>query len=782
MPAGDRTPETVSRVNPSRVHKAAWIALILISGSVLAVAWWDWSYPGVTTLWWRGERVYGFYWLRLLWALLTAEGICLGLWVLSARAQQNRHQGLRHAAWPFGLSFLALLIFARYKLGTFGVQPGSAVWTYWLIGVTAAVLAFPLYRVWRTSGLSTALQRWGWHILCGLVAIYVCVFGLLSVTRHNAFRTHALDLGTMDQAAWNTIHGRVLERTPLYRDPASGSRYENRLLDAKMELIFIPLSALYWLWSDPRVLLLVQTVFLGASAIPLYLLVRGRTQDALLATSVAAAYLCYLPLHYVNMADFHPSALMVPFLLAAWHTMRQRRWRQYYLWLALALSCRIDAAFVALSLGAVIGMWQKGARRHGVYTVLLSIAWLAADFWLVVPSVRQVYGPGAGDLVSRRFGALGGGPLDVLHTLVTQPGSVLAQFVDREKAQVIFDLLVPSGLASLFAPLALLPALPILAINLLAESTWQHSIQAHYMAPVIPFVWIAAGEGIGWLARARSRRWAGLVSVHVLLTTLLVSWAFSPFPLGRAFRLADAYQPSAYERNLRAVIARIPEGASVCAQSDLYAHLSQRRDAALFPRCRLEDQEETAYVVVDLDPTSVKSPLDYHAFYESVAAWLAREDYGVTALQGGALLLQRGATGEDPADVQRALAAYGASMYRVEFLRGGALPELQAGTYIRVPVVLRNAGAQSWHSRGQLPVRLAYRWLTKAGAPVLSVPALRTDLPHRVAPGKTARLHAALLMPSEPGTYLLEWDVVREGDAWFSDMGGATLLQAVTIR
>jgi uncharacterized membrane protein len=802
-------------------HPAIWISmlLILLAGAVLALAWWDWFYPGLIWAWWRGERIYRFFWRQLGLALVACESVCLGLWNLSARARDAHHQivssespaphpwpragnldrtqrhpqnldrreKLNRAARPFLLAILALPFFARYTYHPLGVQHGSSVWTYLLTTVSAVVLAFPLTKIVLSVGPLATPKRWGWRLVCLLSLSYALVFGTLSIARHISFQTHALDLGTMDQAAWNTIQGRILERTPLYRDPADGSRYENRLLDAKLELILIPLSALYWLWPDPRVLLVVQTLFLAAGAVPLYLLIYGRASSSeqarprLLALLLSATYLLYLPLHYVNMAEFHPSALMVPFLIAAWLAMRQNQWRLYYVWLALALSCRIDAAFAALALGLVIVARCKGKRRHGLYTLAIAMIWLALDFGAIVPAVRQVYGPGAGNLVARRFGTWGNGPIQILNSLLTRPAFVLAQFVDREKLQVIFDLLAPLGFTPLLYPPALLPALPILAINLLAESTWQHSIHAHYMAPILPFIWIAVAEGLTGLPLKRSPERVLSLATFALLNTTLIAYAFSPFPPGRAFRLADIYQPSRYKENLRTVIAHVPGSASVCAQSDIHPHLSQRRDACLFPRCQLGDGQETDYVIVDLDPTSVKSPLGYHAFYEQVNGWLERSDYGVVALEGGALLLQRGASRENVADVLAALDEYGRQFYRVEYLQIALPARLSAGELYRVPVKLRNAGSGCWRSQGQLPVRLSYRWRTEDG-PLLTVQSLHTGLSHRVEPGNKIQLQAWLLTPAEPGTYTLEWDIVRQGDAWFGDMGATTLQQSVSVR
>jgi uncharacterized membrane protein len=770
------------------------LVLVLLAGGILALAWWDCIYPNQVVAWWNGEPVYHFYVRRLAWALVLAEGLCLGLWLLSAVASPGRDEGPLYAALPFSLALLASLCFARYTFHPLGIQPGSSVWTYGLVAITAGVLAFPLSRLLRALGAPALLRRWGWAIVCLAAVLYALVFGFLSVARHTSFHSHALDLGTMDQAAWNTIHGRILERTPLYRPPAEGARYENRLLDAKLELIFIPLSALYWLWPDPRVLLIVQTLFLALGALPLYRLVyeqasRGGSasgaagaRGAFLATLLASGYLLYLPLHYVNMADFHPSALMIPFLLAAWWAMTRGRWRWYYAGLVLALCCRIEAAFVVLALGAVVAASNKGHRRHGLYTMGLGAAWLALNFGVVVPLVRQAYGPGAGDLVARRFGALGSDAASVVRTALAHPRLVITTLASREKLQTLFDLFSPLGFLPLLNPPAILPALPVLVINLLADSPWQNSVHAHYMAPVLPFAWIAAGGLVAWLSR--SKRWpegSAVLATFVLVNTGLVSLLFSPFPPGKAFRLADFYQPSSHQEDLRAVIDLIPARASLCAQSDIYPHVSQRQDACLFDRCQLQGDEKAEYVILDLDATSNKSPLGYHPFYEVVDAWLDQGEYGVIAQRGGVLLLQQGAPRENMPAVRAALDQYGRDFYRVRFVQTRTPLAMDAKDVYRIPITLQNTGSQGWHSQDQLPVRLAYRWWTSDGT-LLAVDALRTDLPHQVKPGQQVRMRAWLLTPAEPGKYTLEWDLVREGDAWFGDMGAAMLRQEVTIR
>jgi uncharacterized membrane protein len=764
------------------------LVLVLLGGGILALAWWDWAYPSQIIAWWRDQRIYAFFWHQLGWALAVSECACLILWLTSAYVHTHN---LWRAAQPFLLAPLAALSFLRYSYHPLGVQLGSSIWTYWLLAVTVSVTALPLSRLLLAAGRVLVPRERGWRIVWAAVILYALIWGFLSVARHDGFRSHALDLGTMDQAAWNTIHGRILERSPLYRPPSEGSRYENRLLDAKMELLFIPLSALYWLWADPRVLLIVQTLFLASGAIPLYGLVQQAVFQGQPATRtdgraswipalIATGYLLYLPLHYVQMSDFHTSALMVPFLIGAWWAMRRRRWRAYYVWLLLALCCRIDAAFAALGISLAIAIGPRQGRRHALYTLGLAAAWLAVDLAILMPIVRGAYGPGAGDLVARRFEDLGGDIDSALLMLIQQPVSVLRMLADREKLQTVFDLLIPLGFTPLIGLPAFLPAFPVLVINLLANSTWQNSIHAHYMAPVIPFLWIAAGEGLAWLVRRGHPDWSTSLATVVWANTLAVSIVFSPFPPGKAFHLANYYQPSSHLDDLRATTLSIPPDASVCAQSDIYPHVSQRRDAVLFPYCALDNQEEAEYVILDLDASSTKSPLGFHAFYQLVDAWLARPDYGVTSQRGGVLVLQRGASRANMDAVLQALDQYGREFYRVDYEQVQLPAKLEAKSLYRISITLRNQGTQCWTPEGQLPVRLSYRWWTAGGA-LLAIDPLRTDLPYRVESGRTVRLHAWLRTPPEPGQYKLEWDMLREGDAWFGDMGGTMLRYTITV-
>lgn len=774
-----------------------WLATLTVvaSAALLGLAFWDWEFAGQLLTWLRGERVYDYYWRQLAGFILAAEGIALSLWLIAGLVAARVHKVSRAAAlsdrakcfWP---AFLAGGFFLRYRVHVLGVKHGSSIWTYWLLGVTSAVAARLLAALLHDTNLKhrnldrrSHSPRLGLWIVAVLAMVYFLTFTVLSCARHANFRTHALDTGTMDQAAWNTIHGRILERSPLYRDPLDGPRRENRLLDGKLEILFIALSALYWLWADPRLLFIAQTAFLATGAFPLYALARDKTNSPLAAVALTASYLVYLPLHYITMFEFHPSVLMVPFLFLALLGMERRSWRTYWLGLALALTCRVDAALAGLALGVYLFLTRE--RRHGLLTLAVCLAWLALDFDVITPWVKHLYDFRSPDLLARRFGEIGGGPWGLIVHSLTRPGEIISLLLDRESLQTMFDLLVPLGFLPLLHPGLTLPAVPVMIINLLAESEWQSTIKAHYMAPVLPFLFAATAGAIGWLNRQWGirNRWKGCpaatsLALFVLINTVLIAVFFSPYPPGKRFRWENYHQPSIYEANLRRIIALIPDEAVVCAQSDIFPHLSHRRDAYVFPY--IADSE---YVVVDLDATAEKSPSGFHAFYAQVNELLENPDFGVVASTGGALLFQRGADRSNLPAVHQALDAYGRDFYRVAFLDHRVPARLRADELYRVQITIQNVGSQCWWSRGWYPVRLTYRWLRADGQVQYSDdPSLRTDMPHIVKPGSAITLRPLLLTPERPGDYILEWDMVREDAAWFSDQGAETLRLAIRVQ
>ena len=765
-------------------------ALCLLGGSILiAIGWWDHWNPNQINQWWSGLRVYPLYWNRLILTLGVVLPVALLAWAigLAARAASENTslaQRGQHAAWGFAAALaIPFILFLKYQVTWLGINYGSSVWAYGFIMVLSVVITWLVWPVLRNERLLGWLEHQGPMIIIFVMVIFVIVYGGLSIARHASFRTLALDLGTVDQAMWNTSRGRLLEYTPLpvtFDEANPDLSPDSRLVSGRLELIFLPLSLFYWLWADSRFLIALQVILLAGGAIPLYHLARAKLGDGAASLTITLAYLLYFPLHYIILSGFNASALMVPFILWAWLAAEQGRWRNYYLAIGIALFCAVDAALVLIGMGVYFLLKGTGGspsgryRLHGMVTLLLGVVWIALDLGLVLPWAKELYGSADQALLLERYGGFG---RDVLRALL-----------DREKLQTLVDLIAALGWTPLLAPLTLLPALPVLLFSLLIALPGYDSVLVHNFAPVIPFLFIAAiwgANNVGrWSVRlptnedepripsAEGRR---LTTLFALMSAFLTTLFFGPMPPGWDFRLADYYQAGEHQQALARTIDLLPEDAIVSAQSGLFPHLSRRPVIYLFPT--VADAE---FVVLDLNYSADKTPLDEPTFSKTVDGLLADPAFHVGAFDDGVLLMQRG-PGQAPPAWDETLADYRAGLYRSAPVEYRGPTRLRADNIYQTEVVLENRGTQSWESVGADPINLGYHWWTADGD-LVEWDGLHTALDQAIGPGEARTQGARFVTPAEPGVYVLEWDLVYQNQGWFGEQGGITLRVDVTVE
>jgi len=92
--------------------------------------------------------------------------------------------------------------------------------------------------------------------------------GYHALYRHWEYHSDAFDLGNMDQAVWNTLHGHPFRFTNRGNDDFGPPTR----LSIHVEPIILLLALLYLIHSGPATLLVTQTVALALGAIPLFAL------------------------------------------------------------------------------------------------------------------------------------------------------------------------------------------------------------------------------------------------------------------------------------------------------------------------------------------------------------------------------------------------------------------------------------------------------------------------------------------------------------------------------
>lgn len=426
------------------------------------------------------------------------------------------------------------------------------------------------------------------------MAVYAAWLGGVAVLEHHAFETGRFDLGNMTQAVWSTAHGRPLEVTEL------GGEQITRL-GAHVDPILVLFAPLWWIWPSPSMLLTVQAVAVALGALPVFWLARKHLGSERAGALLALAYLSYPAVQWLALDEFHPVALACPLLLyACWCLDEDRLWA----FVPFGLLAALTKEEVPLVVG-LLGVWFAFSKRRwiaGAVICMLGFAGSAIALGVVMPHFRE----GASPAFYGRYEDVGGSPGGILKKTLTDPLAVLGAATDGRDLLYLVELGVPLLGLFFLAPLALVPALPETAANLLSSVSTQTSIRFHYTAPIAPFLFFAAVLGAAKLRRVREP--AVLLFVACTAAAVLVG------PLRAGELWPD--RPSSHDRIAERAVDLVPDDAAVSSTNGLGAHLSERRRIHSFPVLR-----DAEWVAVDLKRASY---LDLRSAPSTTAVPLAR--------------------------------------------------------------------------------------------------------------------------------------------------------------
>ncbi|MDW8098673.1 MAG: DUF2079 domain-containing protein [Anaerolineae bacterium] len=504
-----------------------------------------------------------------------------------------------------------------------------------------------MLHVWRNTSCG-----WSGALVALLIIAYTVFFSAITIARHNGLETNAYDLGNVDQAVWNTAHGRPLAFTN-WEGRAKTFKAGTRLA-MHVEPIYFLIAPLYWIWSDPRALLILQTVILALGALPAYWLARNRLGDGLPAVVFPTAYLLFPALEAANLFDFHAVTLAASLLLFAAYGLLCGRTRWFLAFGLLAAATKEEIPLLVAMMGLYAAAIQRRPRL-GIPVALAGITWFLIAVFVIVPafntSGRSPYLNYYGSVI-QLFGDSAGQDNTVISI-------ALGKLLTEGNLRYMVRLLAPVGWLSLFSPATLVMLLPSLLINLISDNAQMHYLERyHYAAPLVPFVIVSGIMGTAWISHQLGtgrlhfsspygsspfpftdqdqvplmRRIAMVLSLWVLTCTLAYHYHRGFTPLAEGFTWPEV---SEHDRRLQDIARLIPSNASLSTQSNLNPHFSQRDRINLFPYSL-----NTEYLLLDA--------ATFTANKDNFLTWMrdhvvGGSEFGVIAAEDGYILLQRGA-------------------------------------------------------------------------------------------------------------------------------------------
>jgi uncharacterized membrane protein len=341
-----------------------------------------------------------------------------------------------------------------------------------------------------------------------------------------------------------------------------------------VHVLLVPVEDLLGPYLGPHLLPLVQTLVLAASGLLLFGLARKALPPAA-ARLVLAAYLLYPALQYTWLEYYEPANLAIPCLIAAYAAIRQGQDAPAVAWSVLAL---ITVENVALSVAA-LGVYAAARKRVrlGVLLVVGAAAYVAALMAWFFPAFApegyaysgRLYGDFAPDL-----------PRAIVY--LARPDHLAARLLRAHNGLYLAGLFVPVAFLPLLAPGILLLGLQ-LPLNMVSSWPYAREIQYHYVAPVVPFVFLALVRALEGGVAARHRQ----AVLAVLAAGVVAGQALfaSPWLVPRSDRswwrglAADAQE----RRDVSALLAQIPGPAAVSAHYRFLPHLARRKRLYMFP-------------------------------------------------------------------------------------------------------------------------------------------------------------------------------------------------------
>jgi uncharacterized membrane protein len=398
-------------------------------------------------------------------------------------------------------------------------------------------------------------------IAIGLAALYFLVYSTLSVLRHESHHSFGFDLGIFDQAFWNTTQGRPFETT-MGLTPLPHSQLGDHF--SPILWLLVPFYAAF---PHPETLVVIQTAALALGAWPIYLLAKLKLPAGYPLVWVAA-YFLFLPLAFINLYDFHEITLAVAPLGFALYFLERGERRWFLVSLLTTLLVKEEMGLIAAGFGtyALLG---KRDWKLGLGVLVGSMLAFAAILGVAIPYFRE---GGSYVYLQQRYAEVGGSPIGILTTLVTDPLRIVQTLAQPKKAYFVIAIFGPVLGLSWLAGWASLLVVPTLGYLLLSNYEPQYSYTIQDCAPLIPLV-----LGTSILAAARLRE-SGLrpVMAGVVVSSLAFSWAYGDLPFSRKF---DPSQFSTQQRYSAFVpeLARIALDARVSAENGFPSHLSERR-------------------------------------------------------------------------------------------------------------------------------------------------------------------------------------------------------------
>ncbi len=410
------------------------------------------------------------------------------------------------------------------------------------------------------QSLKGATQRKHWAVIALIVA-YVAWFSYLSWKLYYGYGYPPFDLSIFDQGMWLLTHFHIPFVTVMGRN----------LFGDHTSFILLLFAPFYRLFPEPQGLLMLQTLAIACTTIPIYVLAQKFTRNTYIATALAATFLLNPALEQGNMQQFHPEAFQVLIIAVAIYAAIESRGVLLLVMVVLSLMVKEDAALLVVPLGLWV-LWRRD-RKWGLWIIAGAVAWTAAALELIIPSLL-----GQGSLYSGDIPF--GGVTGFFRTLFAHPVTFFTYLKDDGRPYYVWQMGFMNGWVFLLSPEIAAIGILVLLENVVSTLPYMHQIPYQFSMPLVPVLVL----GTVWaIARQKSPTRRYVVTTIALGCALwsCVLWGLAPFSNNS---VSGEWAPnSAAVRSFASLERKIPANAIVSAWYLFVPHLDHRTQIYLWP-------------------------------------------------------------------------------------------------------------------------------------------------------------------------------------------------------
>ena len=401
-------------------------------------------------------------------------------------------------------------------------------------------------------------------VLSIAIGLYTLLLSILSLKKYYNFSYNAYDLAIFNQVFFNTLHG----------DWFAGTVNQNIYLADHFAPIIFLLLPIYWFRQSPETLLILQSLLLGLSAWPIYLIAKKVSKEKFIALAASLMWLLNPFVHTANVFEFHLLPLAVFFVFWTIYFYKQKSFKLFILFFILSLLVREDISLILIAFSWLAILHRRSAKWK-LFSFILPLIYFVVSLKIISHfSLAGAY------KFFAYYGWLGGeSPVDIFIAWLTHPLQFVFHILNINNFASIAVLMLPvlflPFLKSRYLALAFIPFLQILlsagGFNFMAYS-------AHYTLLFMPGIFTALIFGLRRIYRQEKFSGSkhiyqniGFASIVFVITVIYFAIFMSPVR-----EIVGKEYPWSLTTARQEFFAQVPEQASLVAESTFLAQASSR--------------------------------------------------------------------------------------------------------------------------------------------------------------------------------------------------------------